>query len=55
MLTARVLADDGQIEEAREELKQAARPATDQERLSPEENLARAQAKVTFLKKGRSG
>ena len=55
LLTARVLADVGQIEEAREDLKLAARPATDQERLSPEENLARAQAKVTFLKKGRSG
>ncbi len=54
LLLARVLADLGQMDEARKELKLAARPASDQERLSPEENLTRARAKVTFLKKGKS-
>jgi tetratricopeptide (TPR) repeat protein len=53
LLVARVLADTGQMAAAREELKLAARPPGDQEHMSLEENLARTQAKVTFLRKGK--
>jgi tetratricopeptide (TPR) repeat protein len=49
LLVARVLADQGELESAKAELKLAARPAEPGEHLVPEENLARARAKVTFL------
>lgn len=53
LLVARVLADAGDLDLARAELKSAARPPDDGEHLSPEEVLARARARVTFLKRGK--
>ncbi|MEE2886260.1 MAG: tetratricopeptide repeat protein [Planctomycetota bacterium] len=57
LLLARALADNGAIDEARQQLELAKRPPDEGQRLTPREALARAQAKVTFLRVGaaRSG
>ena len=54
LLVARVLASLGDLESAREELQQAAKPPAEGVMLSLEENLARTSAKVTMLRKGKS-
>ncbi len=50
LLLARALADNGALEPARQSLELAKRPIESGQRLTPREALARAQAKVTFLR-----
>ncbi len=54
LLLARALAETNAMDAAREQLAAARRPVSGDERLSPEEALARARAKVTFLRAGTS-
>lgn len=53
LLAARVLAGLGQMEEAREQLRDARSRPGEKERLSPVETLARARARVVMLRKGK--
>ena len=50
LLLARALADNGALEPARQSLELAKRPVESGQQLTPREALARAQAKVTFLR-----
>ena len=50
LLLARALADNGALEPARQSLELARRPVESGQQLTPREALARAQAKVTFLR-----
>lgn len=54
LLLARTLADNGEMDAAREQLELARRPIEDGRRLDHREALARAQARVTFLRARRS-
>ena len=54
LLLARVLASLGDLDAARVDLQQAAKPPTQGVALSLEESLARARARVTVLKKGKA-